>query len=197
LDGKALACQHLIAQKLAEVLSDYETVEAEDRLFDSLMEEWRGTCPEYIQKFGRRKCELNALFKNDRTLEAAEAICRNAIEKYYGKDAKERFKQKEEKTKQNLGEIYDNPIWQDFRENLDSLIESFSEKEIRKAQAETECKQETELDVFVDNKYYGNCPNCGFQFNYSKDDIGKLVRCRYCNAPLRLKWKGEEATSND
>ena len=43
MDRKALACQHLIAQKLAEALSNYETVEAEDQLFDSLMEEWRGT----------------------------------------------------------------------------------------------------------------------------------------------------------
>ena len=39
--GEALACQHLIAQRLAEELSDYDLVEAEDRLFDSLMEEWR------------------------------------------------------------------------------------------------------------------------------------------------------------
>jgi hypothetical protein len=131
--------------------------------------------PEYIQKFGKRKCESNALFKNDSTLE----------------DAKERFKQKEKKTKQSLSEIYDNPIWQDFRENLERLIESFSEKEVRKAQAETEFKQETELDAFVDNKYYGRCPSCGWQFNYSEDDVGKLVRCRYCDAPMRLKWKGD------
>jgi predicted nucleic acid-binding Zn finger protein len=41
MDGKALACQHLIAQRLAEELSDYELVEAEDRLFNSLMEDKR------------------------------------------------------------------------------------------------------------------------------------------------------------
>jgi predicted nucleic acid-binding Zn finger protein len=41
MDGKALACQHLIAQRLAEELSDYDLVEAEDRLFDSLMEDKR------------------------------------------------------------------------------------------------------------------------------------------------------------
>jgi len=149
--------------------------------------------PWYIQKFGRRKCELNALFKNDKTLEAAEAICRNAIEHYYGKDAKERFQRKEENTKQSLSEIYDNPVWHDFSENIDQLIESFSEKEIRKTQAETVFKQETELDVFIDDKYYGRCPSCGWQFNYSRDDVGKLVRCRYCNASMRLKWKGEKS----
>jgi predicted nucleic acid-binding Zn finger protein len=41
MDGKALACQHLIAQRLAEELSDYDLVEVEDRLFDSLMEDKR------------------------------------------------------------------------------------------------------------------------------------------------------------
>lgn len=145
--------------------------------------------PDYIFHYGHRKCESNALFKNDSTLEAAEVICRNAIEEYYGEDAKERFRQKEEATKKTLSEIYDNPVWQDFRENLDRLIESFSLKEIRQAKTETECKQETELDVFVDNKYYGLCPNCGRQFDYSEDDIEKLVRCRCCDAPMRLKRK--------
>ena len=116
-------------------------------------------------------------------------ICRNAIEEYYGKDAKERFRQKEEATKKTLSEIYDNPVWQDFRENLDGLIESFSEKEICVIQAEIEHKQETELEVLVDNKYYGLCPKCGRQFDYSEDDMGKLVRCRRCDTPMRLKRK--------
>lgn len=40
-DGKAEACQHLIAQRLAQALDDYEVIETQDRLFDSLMEEWR------------------------------------------------------------------------------------------------------------------------------------------------------------
>lgn len=42
------------------------------------------------------KCESNALFKNDETLKAGEEICRRAIEKYYGEDALERFRKKEE-----------------------------------------------------------------------------------------------------
>ena len=41
MDGKALVCQHLIAQRLAEELSDYDVIEAEDRLFGSLMEDQR------------------------------------------------------------------------------------------------------------------------------------------------------------
>ena len=50
---------------------------------------------------GKRKCESNAVFRNDDTLNFAEEMCRNAIEKYYGKDAKERFKRKEEATRTN------------------------------------------------------------------------------------------------
>jgi len=42
MDGKALVCQHLIAQRLAEKLGWYDTVEEEDGLFDSLMKDWRG-----------------------------------------------------------------------------------------------------------------------------------------------------------
>jgi predicted nucleic acid-binding Zn finger protein len=41
MDGKALACQHLIAQRLTQELSDYDMVEAEDQLFNSLMEDQR------------------------------------------------------------------------------------------------------------------------------------------------------------
>jgi len=41
MEGKALACQHLIAWKLAEILNMYDTVEEDDELFDSLLEEWK------------------------------------------------------------------------------------------------------------------------------------------------------------
>jgi len=50
----------------------------------------------YINTYGYRKCESNALFKNDETLRDGEEICRRAIEKYYGEDALERFRRKEE-----------------------------------------------------------------------------------------------------
>ena len=39
------------------------------------------------------------------------------------------------------------------------------------------------------NKYYGICPKCGTQFNYEQD-VGRLVRCRYCFLPMRLKGVG-------
>ena len=145
--------------------------------------------PDYIRMYGRRKCESNALFKNDKTLEAAEEICRNAIEQFYGKDAKQRFTQKEDETKKKLTEIYDNPIWRDFQNNLDQLIESFAEKEVKQIKEAETYTREVELQTLVDNKYCGACPDCGFPFNYSSNDVGKLVRCKNCNAPMRLKLK--------
>ena len=145
--------------------------------------------PDYVMRFGRRKCEVNALFKNDDTLKAAEEICRNAIGKYYGAGAKERFKRKEEATKSKLSEIYDNPVWSQFSNSLSCLIKSYSEKETKQTEA-SEYKSE-ETIVFVDNKYYGHCPRCHVSFNYSKEDVERLVRCRRCNLPMRLKWKEE------
>jgi predicted nucleic acid-binding Zn finger protein len=41
LDKKVHMCYHLIAQKIADTLKWYETIEDEDKLYDSLMEEWK------------------------------------------------------------------------------------------------------------------------------------------------------------
>jgi len=41
MDGNALICHHLIAQRLAEKLGWYDPVVEEDGLYDSLMEEWK------------------------------------------------------------------------------------------------------------------------------------------------------------
>lgn len=41
MEGKALVCQHLIAQRLAERLGWFDAVEESDDLFDVLMEDWR------------------------------------------------------------------------------------------------------------------------------------------------------------
>jgi len=141
----------------------------------------------YVLKYGRRKCESNALFKNDETLEAAEQICRRAIEKYYGEDALERFRKKEKTSKKKLKDVYDNPVWQNVKEKLEELIEQLgSEKEDEEPR---EIKVEKETLVFVDNEYYGNCPKCQTQFNYTERDYDKQVRCRYCKLLMRLKFK--------
>ncbi len=41
MDREAHLCYHLIAQKMAEALGRYDSVEAEDGLYETLMGEWR------------------------------------------------------------------------------------------------------------------------------------------------------------
>lgn len=140
----------------------------------------------YITKFGRRKCESNALFKNDETLRAGEEICRQAIEKYYGQNAKEHFKKKEEVSKEKFKEIYAAPLWDNFNEETDKLIGFLEVKE--KEEEPSKLITEKEIEVMIDNKYYGKCPRCGQQFDYNYTrDVGKLVKCRTCGLPMRLK----------
>jgi hypothetical protein len=144
--------------------------------------------PQYIAQFGRRKCESNALFKNDDTLRAAEEICRRAIEKYYGQDALERFKQKEQESKAKLGLVYDDPVWKTFSERIGDLAQKLSQAEPERPR-EQEAVSETEVEVAIREGYYGRCPGCGHPFNYDESDIGRLMRCRVCNLPMRLRKK--------
>lgn len=151
--------------------------------------DWR-----YIGKYGRRKCESNALFKTGETLDAGEQICRNAIEKYYGSDAKERFQAKEEESKKNLKEIYEDDMWDNFNEKIDEMMDSLEEETGK--EDDLQPIREKEVDVFVDGRFFGYCPECNRSFDYDEDrDIGKLVRCRYCNLPIRLKRKERGAAT--
>jgi len=140
---------------------------------------------QYIKAYGNRKCEGNALFKNDETLEAGQQICREAIEKYYGKDALERFRNKEEVSREKLKDVYANPVWKNVNESLDRLIEHLGSVDKAEEQPE-EVALENETVVLVDNKYYGSCPKCCTQFNYTEKDYGRLVRCRDCHLLMRL-----------
>ena len=45
MDREANICYHLIAQKLADALGEYDKVEEEDRLYDCLLEEWKKVTP--------------------------------------------------------------------------------------------------------------------------------------------------------
>ena len=141
----------------------------------------------YISKYGKRKCESNALFKNDETLRAGEEICRNAIEKYYGEDAKDRFKKKEESAKQELKQVYDDAIWEKFYARIQELIESVDANKSEEKDQPSKPPAEKEVEVTVDNEYYGKCPKCHKSFNYDESDVGKLVRCRQCFLPMRLR----------
>lgn len=144
----------------------------------------------YIQTYGRKKCEADALFKSDATLNAAEQICREAIEKYYDADAKDRFRRKTEQSKTQLARIYDNPVWTDFDEAITNLLDSFVINKETDAPIESEPLKKT--DVFLDGKHCGECPECWTEFNYSDEDMGRVVRCRNCGLIMRLKHKTAE-----
>lgn len=45
MDREAQICYHLISQKMAAALGEYDKVEEEDRLYDCLMEEWKKVIP--------------------------------------------------------------------------------------------------------------------------------------------------------
>lgn len=141
----------------------------------------------YLRKYGTKKCEANALFKNDETLKAAVDICRKAIEKYYGVDARERFERKEEESEDELADIYANPIWENFGKAISNVLDSFKEPK-RETVPEDIPEAEEEVEVFVDNKYLGNC-KCKRAFDYGDSDIGKLKRCRQCGTAMRLRLK--------
>lgn len=45
-----------------------------------------------------------------------------------------------------------------------------------------------EIDVLVGMSGFHRCPKCGHWFQYDPfEDIGRLVKCRYCMASLRLR----------
>jgi len=150
----------------------------------------------YIDRHGRRKCESNALFKNDETLKSGEIICRDAIEKYYGKDALERFKEKEKRSKETLSTVYEDPLWDDLEKRLDGLIDSLSEEAEEEEEETLESEKIFKVEIFRkksgDKLYYGSCPKCGTNFDYDEGDVGRTVRCRHCNTPMKLVKTGEE-----
>lgn len=45
MDREIHLCYHLIAQKLAEALESYDLVEENDKLYDSLIKEWKKVTP--------------------------------------------------------------------------------------------------------------------------------------------------------
>ena len=45
LDRQVHLCYHLIAQKIANALGWYETIDERDELYDSLMKEWKNLTP--------------------------------------------------------------------------------------------------------------------------------------------------------
>jgi hypothetical protein len=146
----------------------------------------------YIQRRGghERKCEMESLYKDEETVKAAEQICREAIEKYLGKDAGERFRKKLEESKAKLSPLYDNPMWKKFDEELTKATETLPE-ELKTELTPAEKVIEVLVDGVREGYYRRNhCPECFTEFRYESTDIGKVVRCRHCNSSLRLTMKG-------
>jgi len=142
----------------------------------------------YIRQYGQRKCEIESLFKSDETLRAAEQICRDAIERYYGSDAKERFKKKEEESKGKLHDVYDSPVWKELASALTKIEEALPEQQPEKEEVQGLTCQEEETEVLLDNTKEGKCPKCGTWFDYDiEKDAGRLFRCRTCKTLMRLK----------
>jgi hypothetical protein len=141
---------------------------------------------DYIAMFGRRKCESNALFRNEESLRAGEEICRQAIERYYGSDALRRFEEKESQSRSGFSFVYEDPVWSTLVKRLDVLIEKL-DTEGEGGDDKHYRGVEDEFVVEVDTRFYGVCPRCLTTFNYDSTDIGRLYRCRHCQAPMRLK----------
>lgn len=149
--------------------------------------------PIYEALFGHRKCESNALFKNEETFQASEQICREAIEKYHGPKADIRFKKKEEATRQQYGDIYNAPIWNQFAKAIDELADLYRKKEpVIEMQGPRKLESIATIHKEGGKFCYGSCPHCGRRFDYNeKEDIGKVKVCRYCKRPMLLKLNEE------
>jgi len=83
---------------------------------------------EYIESYGVRKCEANAVMRASARPTAIQ-LCRDNIEKYLGKDALERFKQKREEIRKKLGDFKERTGLDDAIEEALRLIEEEEKKE--------------------------------------------------------------------
>ena len=143
----------------------------------------------YERKFGRLKCEANAILKSDETLAVGQLLCRNAIEKYYGKDALKRFRKKEEASREKHKEIYTSPSWGLLDATLDEMvaqIEPAKEPPVRPGPTLQEA-----VIVIVDGKHTSSrcpVPTCQYPFHYDvKKHIGLQLRCQGCDQLMLLK----------
>jgi hypothetical protein len=121
-------------------------------------------------------------------------MCRQAIEKYSGKDALQRLAKKEEQNKSGrLASVYSNEVWKNLDEEIQRIVDVLEEERGERADAggderESESSLEAPLEVLVNTMQYGRCPSCGTQFDYDDpEDIGKILRCRSCHTSMRLK----------
>jgi len=83
---------------------------------------------EYLEKYGIRKCEANAIVKEPGI---GCALCNATIEKYLGKDAQDRFKKKRKEIDTEFSCLRDGisiDVFDDTELNLEEIIARFSYK---------------------------------------------------------------------
>jgi len=78
-------------------------------------------------------------------------------------------------------------LQEEFFSAITRLIESLPTRNPEREEFTTTQIPESEVEVLVDNRFYGICPKCGQQFDYSESDVGRLLGCRLCGCPMRLK----------
>jgi hypothetical protein len=76
----------------------------------------------YVERFGWRKCEANALVVNP---DAGRQLFREAIEKYLGQDAIDRFEYKEQQVKEYLDEFKEETECGDIFQQIKDLASQF------------------------------------------------------------------------
>lgn len=152
-------------------------------------------CEEYHVPIASSKgWASNALFRNSGTLEAGKKLCRDAIQKYLGKDALARFRKKEEKgIKLNEDQL---EILEKIKTELEEIEETLpQEPQKKEVEAKRTAKSARGKEVIVTPEpgYYPCCPKCENSFNIDEDrDDGKLFRCKYCGQYMRLRLEKKE-----
>lgn len=74
---------------------------------------------QYIEKYGARKCEANAIVVIP---EQARQLCRETIEKYLGKNAKERFKRKQQEVNELFNQLrHETGVQEALQKALETL----------------------------------------------------------------------------
>lgn len=73
----------------------------------------------YLAEFGAKKCEANAIVTQP---EAARKLCKDAIEKYLGEDAGERFVDKKRQVHREIEELLEQLEFEEFKEEARELL---------------------------------------------------------------------------
>lgn len=80
---------------------------------------WQPYVQEYLKKYGPRKCEANAIVVRP---EQSRQLCREAIEKYLGTDALERFAKRREEVREQFNQLREaTGVQEAIQEALESL----------------------------------------------------------------------------